>query len=129
MKPYPVADDLLSPVLRVAMPGAVGSAAFLTDYVPSCGRRRIMPPLQEFEHSEAQRGVRYLPRPLPQTASAQQVKGEWSDGAIQLGVLPGRWHRNQSRPNREAQLVRVMSERRRSKRRDSLHADTSRSAG
>ncbi len=43
MKPYPLVDDLVRPVLRVAMQRAVGSAAFLARYLPARGRRRIIP--------------------------------------------------------------------------------------
>ena len=34
MKPYPRAEELLAPFLRVAMPRAVGSPAFLRRYIP-----------------------------------------------------------------------------------------------
>lgn len=43
MKPYPVAEELLGPVLLVVMPRAAGSAAFLARYLPRRGRRRIIP--------------------------------------------------------------------------------------
>jgi hypothetical protein len=43
MKPYPVAEELLGPVLRVAMPSGVGSASILIGYLPARGRRRIIP--------------------------------------------------------------------------------------
>jgi hypothetical protein len=55
MKPYPLAEEFLRPVLRVAMHRAdardprwttecaVGSAAFLARYLPQRGRRRILP--------------------------------------------------------------------------------------
>lgn len=43
MKRYLVVEALLGPVLRVAMPRAVGSGAFLIRYPSSRGRRRINP--------------------------------------------------------------------------------------
>jgi len=43
MKPYPVAEDLLGPILRVAMPLALGSALFLMRYLPPRGRWGIIP--------------------------------------------------------------------------------------
>lgn len=43
MKPYPLVDDLRRRVLRVALPRAARSAAFLTRYLPARGRRRIIP--------------------------------------------------------------------------------------
>ena len=43
MKPFPRVGDLLRPVLRVAMPRAMGSAAFLARYLPSRGKRKIIP--------------------------------------------------------------------------------------
>lgn len=58
MKPYPLADELLRLVLRVAMPHAVASTAFLTRYLPP-RRRRVLPVLREFTHLEAKR------RPVP----------------------------------------------------------------
>jgi hypothetical protein len=58
MKPYLVAEEILGPVLRLAMPRAprpdardprwttqraVGSAGFVARYVPPRGRRKIIP--------------------------------------------------------------------------------------
>lgn len=86
-KPYPVAEEHPGRVPGVAMPRAVRSAPFLTRYHPPRGRRRIIQRLQEFEHSEAQRGVRYVAHPVPQTTSAQQEKGERDDGATHIRLL------------------------------------------
>jgi len=43
MKPYPLVEELLAPGLRVAMPRAVGSPAFLRRYIPPRGSRRTVP--------------------------------------------------------------------------------------
>jgi len=43
MKPYPLVEELLAPGLRMAMPRAVGSPAFLRRYIPPRGRRRTVP--------------------------------------------------------------------------------------
>jgi hypothetical protein len=43
MKAYPVEEEHLGAILRVAMPRAVGSAPFLTRYLPARGRQRIVP--------------------------------------------------------------------------------------
>ena len=43
MKPYPLVAELLAPVLRVAMPRAGGSPAFLRRYIPPRGTRRNVP--------------------------------------------------------------------------------------
>jgi len=43
MKPYPVATELLAPVLWAAMPRAVGSAPFLTHFLPGRGRTENHP--------------------------------------------------------------------------------------
>ncbi len=43
MKPYPQMEELLAPVLRVAMPRTMGSPAFLRPSIPHRGRRRIVP--------------------------------------------------------------------------------------
>jgi hypothetical protein len=39
MEPFPLVEELLASVLRVAMPRAVGSPAFLRHYIPPCGSR------------------------------------------------------------------------------------------
>ena len=43
MKAYPLVEELLAPGLRVAMPRAVGSPAFLRRYIPPRGSRRTVP--------------------------------------------------------------------------------------
>ena len=43
MKPYPIAEEILGPVLRVAMPRTVGSGEFMIRYFPPRGSRRIIP--------------------------------------------------------------------------------------
>jgi hypothetical protein len=42
MRTYPVAEHLLGPILRVAMPRAVGSAVLLRGYLPPHGRPRVL---------------------------------------------------------------------------------------
>ncbi len=66
MKPYPLAEELLRPVLRVVMPRAhardprwtiqraVGSAALVARYLPSRSRR-ILPAPPQFKPLEAER--------------------------------------------------------------------------
>ena len=47
MKPYPLVEELLGPVLRVAVPRALGSAAFLTRYLPLAGDEAVSGTSQE----------------------------------------------------------------------------------
>ena len=50
MKGYPLVEELLAPVRRVAMPRAGGSPAFLRGYIPPPGSRRTV---SETPHTHA----------------------------------------------------------------------------
>ena len=51
MNPYPIAEKVLGTMLRVAMPHAVRSGAFLVRNLPPRGRQRIIPvPPQKSGH-------------------------------------------------------------------------------
>ena len=53
MKPYPPVEDLLAPTLRVAVPRAVGSPAFLRRQILHEGVAKLSPWLYKFERLEA----------------------------------------------------------------------------
>jgi len=55
MKPYPLVDDLLRPLLGVAMPRAVGSPAKLRRYIPHGGEEELFLCLHRFKQLEPER--------------------------------------------------------------------------
>lgn len=54
MRPYPVAEEVLGAVLRVAMPRAVGGPAFVARHAPRTGDEGSSPCLRKSDPLEAE---------------------------------------------------------------------------